>query len=56
MKTNELWCASCLRADVPLFRANEKGAPGIWKCGRCCDRPIDPAVKEIVDVVHRKES
>lgn len=55
MKISELKCAGCLKTDVPLFRVNEKGRPGVWKCSRCCERPIDPTVKEIVDLVHEKE-
>jgi hypothetical protein len=30
-------CSDCGRTDKALFRTNEKGVPGIFKCRPCID-------------------
>ncbi len=32
-------------------RVNPKGEPGIFRCEDCLDTPLDPTVKELIDVI-----
>lgn len=46
-------------ADImqkPLFRANAKGQPAIWKCEDCIgSNNIPTDVKEIVNIIHNNK-
>jgi hypothetical protein len=53
-------CEICGRGPAPehggisVFRHNEKGQPGIWRCAVHNDAPVDPEVAEIVIAIERK--
>lgn len=47
-------CEICGRGPaegVSIFRQNAYGEPGIWRCKACNEQPIDPEVKEIVEII-----
>ena len=50
-----LECCICGRADVPLYRVNAFGVPGVWACeadyAKTDAKPIDPAVKALVGAI-----
>lgn len=37
----------------PLYRTNEKGVPGIFKCELCMSKPPDAETKSLCDVIAR---
>jgi len=47
-------CRECGRSDIPLFRQNEKGVPGVWACEAHTKKNVDPVVKEIMTMIERK--
>jgi hypothetical protein len=40
-------------ADGPLYRYNEKGVPGIWRCSQHRGFGVDKAVVRIAEIVHQ---
>lgn len=48
-------CERCQRRppDVALYRVNPKGEKGRWRCDDHMNKPVDPAVQQIVDVVRQ---
>jgi len=48
-------CEICGNKNGAVYRASPKGIrPARWRCGRCLDAPIDPEVKEIVNLLRKK--
>lgn len=41
------------REGITLFRQNEKGVPGIWRCAVHVTADVDPDVAEIVTIIER---
>ena len=54
-------CEVCGRGPLPqhggisVFRQNEKGVKGIWRCAVHVTAPVDPEVAEIVVALERNE-
>jgi len=38
----------------PLYRNNKKGVPGVWRCKDHLGKKPKTGVKEIVDIIHRR--
>lgn len=36
-----------------LFRQNEKGKTGIWRCDKHNKKPVDDEVREIVNIIEK---
>ena len=54
VKIGEICCEVCgmTSADgAALFRQNEKGVPGVWRCHLHNQVFIDPKVKELTDSI-----
>lgn len=49
-------CEWCKRTpvEVTLYRINEKGVPGIWRCQECGGKTETPIVKKIVKILEGK--
>lgn len=49
----KLGCDECGRQDQPLYRANAKGIPGIFKCKGCLgEENIEPELVELCEDLH----
>jgi hypothetical protein len=49
-------CEVCGRGPqqgTAVFRQNEKGVPGIWRCAVHNKAPISAEVKEITDIIQQ---
>lgn len=45
------WCGKGPQDGVSLYRINEKGVPGIWRCEADLDRRPDEDVAELVGII-----
>jgi len=45
------WCGLGPQDGVTVFRINEKGVAGIWRCEKDLDRKPDEDVAEIVAIL-----
>ena len=45
------WCGLRPQDGVSLYRVNEKGVPGIWRCEKDLDRKPPEDVVEIVAIL-----
>lgn len=50
------WCGKGLQDGVSLFRVNEKGVPGIWRCEADLDRRPDEQVAQIVAAIESADA
>ncbi len=46
-------CGDGPKQGITLYRQNEKGVPGIWRCIIHTQQPVDPIVGNIVTVIER---
>ena len=45
------WCGLGPHDGITVFRVNEKGVPGIWRCEKDLDRKPPDDVAEIVAIL-----
>ena len=45
------WCGLVPQDGTTVFRVNEKGVPGIWRCEKDLDRKPPDDVAEIVAIL-----
>lgn len=44
-------CQGSPREGIAVYRINEKGVPGIWRCKTHLDTPVDPVVFKIGTII-----
>lgn len=44
-------CHLSIEEGVTLHRQNELGVDGVWRCSTHNQKPIDPEIKDIVEII-----
>lgn len=44
-------CGKGISDGTSLYRQNEKGQPGVWRCRVHVTAPVDPIVEEVVEAI-----
>ena len=50
------WCGKGPADGTSVFRINEKGIPGIWRCEADLDRKPDEDVYELVSIIESAQT